>query len=56
MKLGVRRLVLLLVGAQLSALCIYIALRDVLEHADEQYPPPRRARDSRVTVAWQGRA
>ena len=51
-----RRIVIMLVEAQLFALLLYIALRDALEFADEQRPrgadvPPR---DPRVSVAWEG--
>ena len=62
MKLGLRRLILLMVGAQAATLALWIALTDMAEYA----PPPRPVRprrtpstpppDPRVTVPWQGSA
>jgi hypothetical protein len=54
-----RRLVLLVVGAQLSAVCLWLALVDAVTHRVRQpvhKVVPRPPRDPRVSVYWEGRA
>lgn len=56
---SVRRLVLLLVGAQLSALCLWLALSEAAAQRRRGQRPswrPRAPMDPRVTVPWQGSA